>query len=185
MSIRSAFGQRKRTRVLFRRAMHTMQSRSTHAQPPSARLEQLLDSDHRIEEMSDSENQSDKSSDDVHRAEEPSQNTQNHRFNIPALFSALPRIVDKLKTESSEAQAETIKECLPFLTGIEEGSNTERNAYGIARLNREAHARFLRMNLGKFPAPFVAMDASRPWLFYWALMGLSVLGKDVSEYRER
>jgi len=29
------------------------------------------------------------------------------------------------------------------------------------------------------------MDASRPWLFYWMLCGLSTLGEDISHYRER
>jgi protein farnesyltransferase subunit beta len=29
------------------------------------------------------------------------------------------------------------------------------------------------------------MDASRPWMVYWALAGLSLLGEDVTRVRQR
>jgi protein farnesyltransferase subunit beta len=31
----------------------------------------------------------------------------------------------------------------------------------------------------------MAADATRPWMVYWALAGLSMLGEDVSEYASR
>jgi protein farnesyltransferase subunit beta len=29
------------------------------------------------------------------------------------------------------------------------------------------------------------LDASRPWMMYWVLCGLSLMGHDISPYRER
>ncbi|KAI7338795.1 hypothetical protein KC315_g1596, partial [Hortaea werneckii] len=53
-------------------------------------------------------------------------------------------------TETTQSQQKTTAECLPHL-------------------RRKAHADFLRTSLGPLPAPFAAMDASRPWLFYWTM----------------
>jgi hypothetical protein len=47
------------------------------------------------------------------------------------------------------------------------------------------HIDFLRDALGEHPAPFVGIDASRPWMVYWSLMGLHLLGEDVTDYRTR
>jgi protein farnesyltransferase subunit beta len=43
-------------------------------------------------------------------------------------------------------------------------------------LLRDRHARFLAAGLGHLPAGFVSLDASRPWIVYWALHGLALLG---------
>eukprot|EP00193_Tetraselmis_chui_P004692 CAMPEP_0177767152 /NCGR_PEP_ID=MMETSP0491_2-20121128/8925_1 /TAXON_ID=63592 /ORGANISM="Tetraselmis chuii, Strain PLY429" /LENGTH=522 /DNA_ID=CAMNT_0019283653 /DNA_START=265 /DNA_END=1833 /DNA_ORIENTATION=- len=43
-------------------------------------------------------------------------------------------------------------------------------------LHRSAHARYLRGALGQLPRGFVSLDASRPWILYWALHGLALLG---------
>ena len=108
------------------------------------------------------------------------------RPNVPSRFLTLPPIADRAPpTESSIAQAETAADCLPFLAGTEAEPGDECNAAGVPRLRRRAHARFLRAALGAYPAPFVGFDASRPWLLYWALTGLSLLGEDVAEYGER
>lgn len=89
---------------------------------------------------------------------------------------------DDAPTESSELQAETEEECLPFLQG--EMLPGEIDA-AVTSLRKEDHARFLRQSLGQLPAGFAALDASRPWMLYWCLTGLSVLGSDVHPYRER
>ena len=89
---------------------------------------------------------------------------------------------DDVPTESSELQVETEEECLPLLQG--ELLPRENDAI-VTSLRREAHARFLRQSLGRLPAGFAALDASRPWMLYWCLTGLSVLGVDVRPYRER
>ncbi|KAE9370437.1 terpenoid cyclases/Protein prenyltransferase [Stipitochalara longipes BDJ] len=101
---------------------------------------------------------------------------------VPDLFTSLPPIRDLLNTQSSQIQEETIQECLPFLFGLETGATY--NDHGVPHLERKRHIQFLHKSLKKLPAPYVAADASRPWMFYWALAGLSALGEDVSQYRE-
>ncbi|PMD21996.1 terpenoid cyclases/Protein prenyltransferase [Hyaloscypha hepaticicola] len=101
---------------------------------------------------------------------------------VPDLFTSPPHIRDLLNTQSSQIQEETIQECLPFLSGIEPGASY--NDYGVPHLERKHHIQFLHKSLKKLPAPYVAADASRPWMFYWALAGLSALGEDISQYRE-
>ncbi|KAG9228979.1 CaaX farnesyltransferas-like protein beta subunit Ram1 [Amylocarpus encephaloides] len=100
----------------------------------------------------------------------------------PDLFTGLPYIRDLLMTETSRVQERTIEECLPFLTGAEE--EIEYNAHGVPNLDRKRHIAFLHKGLRKLPAPYVAADASRPWMFYWALAGMHAMGEDVSQYRE-
>jgi protein farnesyltransferase subunit beta len=39
--------------------------------------------------------------------------------------------------------------------------------------------------LAKLPAQYKVVDSSRPWIFYWCLNGLVLLGADVSKYRNR
>jgi protein farnesyltransferase subunit beta len=85
---------------------------------------------------------------------------------------------------SSEAFDKTLKECLPHLLG-EDTQSLPLNKYGIPHLRREQHIKYLHASLEDLPAPFVALDAARPWVFYWALNGLSTLGEDVSSYRDR
>lgn len=103
---------------------------------------------------------------------------------IPDLYTSLPLIRDLLNTQTSQVQDKTIHECLPFLSGAE-ANIQQLNAYGVPHLARKRHVQFLHKNLRKLPAPYVAADASRPWMFYWVLAGLHALGEDISEYKER
>lgn len=111
--------------------------------------------------------------------------TQNMASSIPALFTSLPPISDHLVTKTSVTQDETVNVCLPFLSGQEEGSGLRRNAIGIPHLDRDRHIQFLHRQLGQLPGAFKAMDPARPWIFYWCLAGLALLGEDVTSYRER
>ncbi|KAI9838302.1 MAG: hypothetical protein M1819_005570 [Sarea resinae] len=106
---------------------------------------------------------------------------------VPKVFSTWPPIRDPLVTGTSEAQDETVNECLPFLSAPDDpdSSLVDFNFHGIPRLEREKHKAFLHNSLGNLPAGFVAADASRPWMLYWALSGLQLLGEDISRYRER
>lgn len=105
---------------------------------------------------------------------------------IPDLFTSLPYIIDSLQTQSSIVQDETIQECLPFLSAANGNDpGLDYNDQGVPHLRREEHIRFLHKGLGDLPSPYTASDATRPWMLYWALAALSVLGQDVSEYRER
>jgi protein farnesyltransferase subunit beta len=106
---------------------------------------------------------------------------------VPKLFTSLPALRDPLKTDSSSVQDSTVQECLPFLAGSgdPEKSASDVNVYGVPNLDRKAHIAFLHSSLGELPPGFVAADASRPWMLYWALVGLYLLGEDISAYRER
>lgn len=101
---------------------------------------------------------------------------------IPDLFTNWPPIWDSLETHSSVQQDATIRECLPLLATEVEGF--QYNQHGVPHLDRERHIKFLRKNLGSLPGRFVGLDASRPWILYWCLNGLSILGEDVSGYRD-
>ena len=104
--------------------------------------------------------------------------------NVPSIFKSLPPIKDPLTTETSISQDETIQECLPFLAG-EGRSLFDLNHHGIPGLEREKHIEYLHERLGELPAGFVAFDAARPWLIYWTLTGLCLLGENVDQYRSR
>lgn len=99
---------------------------------------------------------------------------------VPDLFTSLPPVRDELQSATTVSQDDTVALCLPFLSGDRSGGC---NDYGVPRLDRERHVRFLHKQLGNHPAPFVAADASRPWFLFWSLNGLSLLGEDVSSYR--
>lgn len=101
---------------------------------------------------------------------------------VPPLFTSPGPIRDPLATPSSELQDATVKQCLPYLCGA--AGRLDYNARGVPRLAREKHAAFLRKNLGALPAPYIGADASRPWILYWCLAGLTLLGEDVSAYGE-
>ncbi|KAI9714332.1 MAG: CAAX farnesyltransferase (FTase) subunit beta [Bogoriella megaspora] len=113
--------------------------------------------------------------------------TNIQRFSTPDLYSKPPPLQDEVQTKSSEIHNETRQKCLPFLTVNETGGALEDdlNSFGIPHLRRDQHIDFLEDALEDYPAGFVAMDASRPWLFYWSLAGLSCLGQDVSQYGPR
>jgi protein farnesyltransferase subunit beta len=105
---------------------------------------------------------------------------------VPSLFTSAPALRDPLSTETSQAQDDTVKQCLHFLTGSPSMALTApRNAHGVPRLDRVRHQAFLRRSLGALPAAFVGADASRPWIFYWALAGLATMGEDVQSYGPR
>ncbi|KAM0693769.1 hypothetical protein Q7P36_007026 [Cladosporium allicinum] len=99
----------------------------------------------------------------------------------PPVLNLFP---EDLSTPSTEAFDKVRNECLPHLLG-EDTQNLPLNKYGLPHLRREQHIKFLHTTLGNLPAPYVALDAARPWLFYWGFSGLTVLGEDVTPYRQR
>ena len=103
---------------------------------------------------------------------------------VPELFTSKRLLRDELQTETSLTQDITVQECLPHLAypGI---ADAEYGSHGLPRLKRQLHIRYLH-NLLKEKSNFhIAYDSSRPWLVYWALMGLCLLGEDVAPYKER
>ena len=106
---------------------------------------------------------------------------------IPLHFRQQPPLLDSLESETSVVQNATVQECIPLLNRIDDPSQNpfDFNEFGLPYLEREKHVEFLLDNLDEFPAPFVGLDASRPWMLYWGLMGLYLLGEDVSKFRSR
>lgn len=106
---------------------------------------------------------------------------------IPTHQQEWPPIQDSLATQTTELQERTIRECLPLLLAANQpGSNPyDFDEHGYHLLNKEAHIDFVKDGLEQLPAQFVAMDASRPWLMYWSLMSLYILGKDVKPFKDR
>ncbi|KAL6252344.1 CAAX farnesyltransferase (FTase) subunit beta [Rhinocladiella similis] len=106
---------------------------------------------------------------------------------VPAYLRRPVALLDSLDTDTSRLQSATISECLPLLNAVEDPSRSpfDFNEFGLPSLEKEEHVQFLQENLAEFPAPFVGIDASRPWMVYWALLGLYLLGEDVSPFRSR
>lgn len=107
------------------------------------------------------------------------------RPGVPALFSEPPVISDPITTETLELQKQTLDKCLPYLQGIQKSQRGPFNRHGVPALQRDDHAGYLYDSLEEYPEGFVALDASRPWMSYWALAGLSLLGEDVTKFRQR
>ncbi|KAI9741277.1 MAG: CAAX farnesyltransferase (FTase) subunit beta [Cirrosporium novae-zelandiae] len=101
------------------------------------------------------------------------------------LFTSLPLLRDLLITETSQVQDHTVEDCLPLLSGENDQAKFSFNQHGIPWLNRDGHISFSHKCLRNLPSGYVAADASRPWMLYWALTGLYILGEDVSQYRDR
>ncbi|MCJ1299482.1 CAAX farnesyltransferase (FTase) subunit beta [Hypocenomyce scalaris] len=117
----------------------------------------------------------------------PTMPAEQDRPPVPDLFTSPPPIRDDLVTETSDLQDETVQECLPYLSGTDDSSKGpfDFNPHGLPPLEREKHTAFLHNALRTLPAAYVGYDASRPWILYWALTGLYLLGDDISQYRER
>ena len=103
------------------------------------------------------------------------------------MFTSFGPIRDSLQTKTSILQDETTEQCVPLLAAFEESQQDSGglNTFGIPRLERVKHVKFLHQCLKPLAAGFVGFDASRPWILYWALAGLSLLGEDVQPYKER
>lgn len=104
-------------------------------------------------------------------------------LSIPSLFATQPPLLDGWQTDTSRSQTEVASRCLSFLRGEE--TALPLNRYAVQSLARELHVEFLLDALGEYPGRFVGLDASRPWMVYWALTGLALLGEDVTMFRER
>lgn len=151
-----------------------MASTTDASPPPSSKLQEIIPGSDRLEELSDTDNE----------YEDMGTITSEHETaNIAYVNSIISPLRDSLVTPSSEVQDETLEIVLPFLEG--NPNDFPLNTFGLPKLQKEKHAAFLRQCLGNYPAPMQQMDAARPWLVYWSLQGLTAMGFDISEYRER
>ena len=104
------------------------------------------------------------------------------RPQVPELYTSFPPIKDRLTTNTSISQDDVVKQCLPRLIACSRklfGVNT----YGIPSLEREDHMKFLQDAI-EYPR-YIAFDPVRPWVIYWSLTALSLLGENVEPYQQR
>ncbi|KAA8894347.1 terpenoid cyclases/protein prenyltransferase alpha-alpha toroid [Sphaerosporella brunnea] len=95
----------------------------------------------------------------------------------PDVFSTLPVLRDTYITFTSTEQDNTVRKVIPLLSSRDDP---------LPNLKRKIHIEFLEAGLNeKLPSYMTVLDASRPWIIYWCLTGLSLLGVDVTIYRER
>lgn len=103
---------------------------------------------------------------------------------VPSLFTSPPPIKDILVTETSIQQEEVVEDCIPLLAGAIPGKSLfDFSSFGVPHLERAHHVRWLRSYIET--ANSMLYDASRPWIVYWCLTGLSLLGEDVQHYSQR
>jgi protein farnesyltransferase subunit beta len=97
---------------------------------------------------------------------------------IPDVFRSYPVLRDEYQTKSQKDQDQTVSEVLPHIT---------KRGNALPALKREKHIAFLESGLDEeqLPGYMVILDASRPWIVYWCLTGQSLLGVDISRYRNQ
>ena len=49
-------------------------------------------------------------------------------------------------------------------------------------LLRDCHIKYLQGGIGQLPQGFAVLDASRPWICYWVLHSLALLGADLPSH---
>ena len=104
------------------------------------------------------------------------------RPQVPELYTSSPPIRDHLTTDTSISQDDVVKQCLPRLIKCSR-SLVGVNSYGIPSLEREDHIEFLQEAI-EYPR-YIAFDPVRPWVIYWSLTALSLLGENVELYQQR
>lgn len=169
-----------------------MATRQLRDDPEEDTVDEALREESRIRQSRIQELSSDDSDDDYEDLNEimsfPGKSALSRTpTDLPAWLNAdvLNLFHEDSATATSKKQQETMEECLPLLNGQQSLPGISLNSHNIPHLNREKHIPFLESNLGRLPAPYVAIDASRPWVFYWIMGGLSFLGEDVSKYKQR
>jgi protein farnesyltransferase subunit beta len=98
-------------------------------------------------------------------------------FELPHI--PLPSNNRQTATLIEQAETENILAELLAITSsdADDESATSRIAgSSTSVLRRGEHNVFLGSNLDGLPAPYVALDASRPWLLYWTGHSLDILG---------
>lgn len=110
------------------------------------------------------------------------QRNKNNKILTP--MSTLPNIPiyrnlvgDTLETVTTVDQQETEEKCVSMFT-------TEPIASELQFLKKDQHIAFLRKTISKLPRGYVVLDASRPWIIYWALNPLVLLGDDISDLKD-
>lgn len=109
----------------------------------------------------------------IQELKESTKNNNNSKM-APVKVDLTP-VVDNYQTASSELQHETEASILPFFEGASEEDY---------KLKKEKHGKFLKTMLGELPMQFKSLDASRPWMIYWGVNALMLLGMDVEDLKK-
>ena len=88
-----------------------------------------------------------------------------------------------IETFTSEDQIKVEESIIPLLesawlkpTDTSEGHPTE----DTVKLERRSHINFISTALNGLPQGYVSLDASKPWILYWTLHALNLLGIELS-----
>src|SRR5271154_3032732 len=91
---------------------------------------------------------------------------------VPDTVEAMPTLVI---TRSTEALEQTARACHWQLSNPTPPLDKDKHIVFLTRLGL----------MPKLPRAFVSLDASRPWMMYWVLCALRVLGEDITPHRPR
>ncbi|RIA94482.1 terpenoid cyclases/protein prenyltransferase alpha-alpha toroid [Glomus cerebriforme] len=83
---------------------------------------------------------------------------------------------DALPTESSRVQNETELSVYELYKAAR-----DKNLVNTIKLNRESHIKYVKDGLKGLNKYLVSLDASKPWLCYWMLHSLDLLGDDITQ----
>src|ERR1700753_808617 len=90
---------------------------------------------------------------------------------VPSIYTTLPILKDDLETETSRIQDQTVDDILPFMSLQNVEDPEDLNSFGVPKLQKAKHIRFLKKIETDYPPLFVAADATRPWMVYWSMAG--------------
>ncbi|CAG8735421.1 26149_t:CDS:10 [Dentiscutata erythropus] len=83
---------------------------------------------------------------------------------------------DEYSTESSTQQSKTEKLVYDLFKTVK-----EKNSLKTIRLNRNSHIKYVTDGLKGLHRHWVVLDANKPWLCYWMLHVLDLLGHDITQ----
>ncbi|CAG8511837.1 12144_t:CDS:10 [Rhizophagus irregularis] len=83
---------------------------------------------------------------------------------------------DALPTESSKAQTDTEVSVYELFKDAR-----DKKLINTIKLNRGSHIKYVKDGLKGLPSYLVALDASKPWLCFWMLYSLDILGDELSQ----
>ncbi|CAG8693936.1 17759_t:CDS:2, partial [Racocetra persica] len=83
---------------------------------------------------------------------------------------------DEYFTESSRLQTKTEKSVYDLFKPVK-----DKNSLNTIRLNRISHIKYATDGLKGLHQHWVVLDANKPWLCYWMLHVLDLLGHDITQ----
>lgn len=108
----------------------------------------------------------------IRTIQELREHNKNKSSTMAPVKVVLTPVVDQYQTQSSHIQHETET----MIVSLFEAATSDDHI-----LKKERHKKYLRSLLGGLPGAFRTLDASKPWLIYWNLNALSLLGDDISD----